>query len=101
MLTPADGQSGGMEEALYPTLYDVLRAHGHRLALRLVADPVLGTERAWISGAGFGALGHSIEHAARLYAQAGASMAADMELRSTLLRLTCEDAGTDGFQAAA
>jgi hypothetical protein len=90
-----------MEEALYPTLYDALRAHGHRLALRLVADPVLGTERAWISGAGFGALGHSIEHAARLYAQAGASMAGDPQLRATLMALLHDEGWSDGFQAAA
>lgn len=86
-----------MDDALYPSLYDALRAHGHRLGLRLVADPLHGSQRAWITGAGFGALGHSVEHAARLYAQAGAAMAPDPKLRATLQRLV----PGDSYQQAA
>lgn len=78
-----------VDDGLFPVLYDVLKSHGHRPALHLVADPSRdgGYRRAWLSAAGFGALGHSIDHAARLYAQAGAALAADPQLRATLRRL--------------
>jgi hypothetical protein len=79
-------------EALYPALYDTLRAHGHRLGLHLVSDGRRGHRRVWLSGAGFGALGHSIEHAARLYVRAGSSLAADADLRSDLRRLDASPA---------
>ena len=73
-------------EGLYDLLFDTLRSHGHRPGLHLVGD---GEEhrRAWLNAAGFGALGHSIEHAARLYVQAGGSLAADPALRDELRRL--------------
>jgi hypothetical protein len=79
MLAAKDGQ-------LYPVVYDVLRAHGHRPGLHLVAEGE-GRQRAWVSAAGFGALGHSIEHACRLYVQAGVTLAKDPELRASLRRL--------------
>jgi hypothetical protein len=77
------------QEPLFPVLYDVLRAFGHRPGLRLLPDGADGAarERAWLSGAGLGALGHSIEHASRLYIQAGSSLASDPELRAALRRL--------------
>jgi hypothetical protein len=55
--------------------------------MHLVRDDQRGHRRVWLSGAGFGALGHSIEHAARLYVQAGATLATDAELRSELRRI--------------
>jgi hypothetical protein len=73
-------------DGLYALVYDTLVRHGHRPGLHLVGDP-LGRDRAWLNAAGFGALGHSIEHAARLYVQAGGSLAADPELRADLRRI--------------
>lgn len=73
-------------DGLYPLLYDTLVRHGHRPGLHVVADQ-LGRGRAWLNAAGFGALGSSIEHAARLYVQAGGSLAADPELRAELQRI--------------
>jgi hypothetical protein len=81
----ADGSAPA--QGLYSLLYDVLREHGHQPGLHLVPDPDGGHRRAWLSAAGFGALGHSIEHAARLYVQAGATLATDAELRSELRRI--------------
>ena len=77
------------EEPLFPQVFDLLRTYGHRPALHLVADrdARVGHRRAWLSAAGFGALGHSIEHASRLYVEAGSSLARDPELRSALRRL--------------
>jgi hypothetical protein len=75
-------------DTLFPVLYDVLRAHGHRPGLHLVADrDGAGHRRAWLSAAGFGALGHSVDHACRLYIQAGVTLAKDPDLRITLRRL--------------
>ena len=73
-------------DGLYALLYDTLVRHGHRPGLHLVGDS-LGRGRAWLNAAGFGALGHSIEHAARLYVQAGGSLAADPGLRAELQRI--------------
>jgi|tagenome__1003787_1003787.scaffolds.fasta_scaffold18744835_2 hypothetical protein len=73
-------------DGLYALLYDTLVRHGHRPGLHVVADHV-GRGRAWLNAAGFGALGHSIDHAARLYVQAGGSLAADPELRAELQRI--------------
>jgi hypothetical protein len=70
---------------LYALLYDTLRRHGHRPGLSLVGDD--DRRRAWLNAAGFGALGHSIDHAARLYVQAGATLASDAALREDLRRL--------------
>src|SRR3954452_19347682 len=72
---------------LYVLVYDLLREHGHHAGLHLVPAPDGGHRRAWLSAAGFGALGHSIEHAARLYVQAGATLATDLELRDELRRI--------------
>jgi hypothetical protein len=73
-------------DGLYALLYDTLRAYGHRPALHLVGE---GADhgRAWFNAAGFGALGHTVEHAVRLYVQAGASLATDPGLRDALRRL--------------
>lgn len=71
---------------LFPAVYDALRAHGHRPDLHLVDDSGTG-QRAWLNAAGFGALGQSVEHACRLYVQAGTTLAKDPELRTTLRRL--------------
>jgi hypothetical protein len=73
-------------DGLYPLLYDMLVQHGHRPGLHVVGDEC-GRGRAWLNAAGFGALGHSIEHAARLYVQAGRSLATDPALRAQLRRL--------------
>jgi hypothetical protein len=79
-------------DSLFPVLFDILRAHGHRPGLHLVADrDGSGCRRAWLSAAGFGALGHSIDHACRLYVQAGVTLAKDPELRITLRRLADND----------
>lgn len=78
---------------LYPVVYDLLRAHGHRPGLHLVGDERSGDGRAWLSAAGFGALGHSIEHACRLYVQAGGTLAKDPELRVRLRRLAADGQG--------
>lgn len=77
------------DEPLFPQVFDLLRAYGHRPGLHLVRDPENreGYRRAWLSAAGFGALGQSIEHASRLYVEAGASLARDPQLRSALRRL--------------
>lgn len=82
------------DDDLFPAVYDVLREHGHRPALQLVGDGASGHRRAWLSAAGFGALGHSIEHACRLYVQAGATLACDPGLRVSLRRLSSPAAGT-------
>jgi hypothetical protein len=85
--TPFEDSTEGTD-TLFPTVYDLLRAHGHRPGLHLVtAEGEDGHRRAWLSAAGFGALGHSIEHAARLYVQAGSSLAADPQLRVELRKL--------------
>ena len=84
--TPFEEAMDGTD-TLFPTVYDLLRAHGHRPGLHLVSDQDSGHRRAWLSAAGFGALGHSIEHAARLYVQAGTCLAADPGLRIELRRL--------------
>jgi hypothetical protein len=73
-------------DGLYALVYDTLRRHGHRPGLHLVTEAP-GTGRAWLNAAGFGALGHSIDHAARLYVQAGGALAADPALRDELRRL--------------
>jgi hypothetical protein len=73
-------------DGLYALLYDTLVRHGHRPGLHLLGDQ-LGRGRAWLNAAGFGALGHSIDHAARLYVQAGGSLASDPVLRAELRRL--------------
>jgi hypothetical protein len=73
-------------DGLYALLYDTLVRHGHRPGLHFVGDGV-GRGRAWLNAAGFGALGHSIEHAARLYVQAGGSLAEDPDLRAELRRI--------------
>jgi hypothetical protein len=73
-------------DGLYALLYDTLRRHGHRPGLLLV-DGSCGAARAWLNAAGFGALGHSIEHAARLYVQAGSALASDPALRDDLRRM--------------
>lgn len=81
---------GAPDRPLYPQVYDLLRAYGHRPSLHLVADRggvAGGHRRAWLSAAGFGALGRSIEHATRLYVDAGSTLARDPELRSALRRL--------------
>jgi hypothetical protein len=78
----ADARTAG----LYALLYDTLRHHGHRPALHLVGDEP-GHCRAWFNAAGFGALGHSIEHSVRLYVRAGGSLASDPALRDALRRL--------------
>jgi hypothetical protein len=72
---------------LYARLYDLLRAHGQRPGLHLVAGPGDGHRRAWLTAAGFGALGEDVEHAARLYVQAGGALAGDPGLRDELRRL--------------
>jgi hypothetical protein len=75
-------------DGLFAVVYDLLRRHGHRPGLHLVREmDADGHRRAWLSAAGFGALGHSIEHAARLYVQAGGSLATDPELREELRRI--------------
>lgn len=76
-------------EGLYALLYDTLRRHGHRPGLHLVTQAP-GDGRAWLNAAGFGALGHSIDHAARLYVQAGGSLAADPALRDDLRRMDAQ-----------
>ncbi|MEA2293001.1 MAG: hypothetical protein QOE86_640 [Solirubrobacteraceae bacterium] len=73
-------------DGLYALLYDTLIRHGHRPGLHLTGDQ-LGRGRAWLNAAGFGALGHSIDDAARLYVQAGGSLASDPALREELRRL--------------
>jgi hypothetical protein len=77
------------ENGLYDLLYDTLRRHGHRPGLHLLGDGI-GDRRAWLNAAGFGALGHSVDHAARLYVQAGGSLAADPSLREDLRRLDAQ-----------
>ena len=80
-----------IKTGLFPVVFDLLRAYGHRPGLHLVIDrddEERGYRRAWLSAAGFGALGHSIEHAARLYVDAGATLAKDPELRARLRRLS-------------
>lgn len=84
----------GSDSGIFPVVYDVLRAHGHRPGLHLVGDGASDRPRAWLSAAGFGALGHSIEHASRLYVQAGTTLARDPELRSSLRRLSSHGAVT-------
>jgi hypothetical protein len=82
------GEEAERADGLFALVYDVLRDHGHRPSLHLVRDlEGDGHRRAWLSAAGFGALGHSIEHAARLYVQAGGSLATDAELRAELRRV--------------
>ena len=83
-----DDRDAACADGLFSLVYDLLRAHGHRPGLHLVRDTdAPGHRRAWLSAAGFGALGHSIEHAARLYVQAGASLAKDPRLRAELRRI--------------
>ena len=79
--------SSSPAQGLYARLYDILREHGHQPGLHLVPDVESGHRRAWLSAAGFGALGHSIEHAAKLYVQAGATLATDAALRHELRRI--------------
>ena len=74
-------------DGLYARLYDVLRAHGHRPGLMLVPGAASGRRRAWLTAAGFGALGEDVEHAARLYVHAGGSLAGDAGLRDELRRM--------------
>ncbi len=74
-------------DGLYPLLYDALRARGHRPTLHLVPGADGGHRRAWLSAAGLGALGTTIEHAARLYVQAGASLVSEPSLRDELARI--------------
>lgn len=80
---------GAPDRPLYPLVYDLLRAFGHHPSLHLVpsSSGSTGHRRAWLSAAGFGALGQSIEHAANLYLAAGATLARDPDLRSALRRL--------------
>ena len=77
--------SARLPQGLYALLYDTLVSHGHRPGLQLAGDPA--RRRVWLEAAGFGALGHSIEHAARLYVQAGGSLASDPAVRDELRRL--------------
>lgn len=73
---------------IFPVVFDLLRAHGHRPGLHLVEDRAgAAAPRVWLSAAGFGALGHSIDHACRLYVQAGSTLAKDADLRAALRRL--------------
>jgi|SoiMethySBSTD1v2_1073268.scaffolds.fasta_scaffold3272568_2 hypothetical protein len=74
-------------DGLYARLYDVLRAHAHRPGLTLVPGAECGHRRAWLTAAGFGALGEDVEQAARLYVHAGGSLAGDAGLRDALRRL--------------
>jgi len=74
-------------DGLYARLYDLLRAHGHRPGLMLVPGAGFGHRRAWLTAAGFGALGEDVEQAARLYVHAGGSLAGDAGLRDELRRL--------------
>jgi hypothetical protein len=73
---------------LYEAVFDILRKHGHRPGLHLVRHPVDGHRRAWLSAAGFGALGEDIEEAARLYLRAGQALASDEWLREELRGLS-------------
>jgi hypothetical protein len=83
----AVSQDSQRRDGLYALLFDMLREHGYRPSLHLVESATGGAPRAWLSAAGFGALGHSVDHAARLYVQAGGSLAADPGLRDELRRL--------------
>lgn len=85
-----DGGAAPGSGGLFPVVYDLLRAHGHRPGLHLLVEDAEGARRAWVSGAGFGALGHSIEHACRLYVQAGVTLAKEPALRAALRRLAGE-----------
>jgi hypothetical protein len=86
--TDGVGKESARADGLFAVVYDLLREHGHRPSLHLVSElDGDGHRRAWLSAAGFGALGHSIEHAARLYVQAGGSLATDPDLRAELRRV--------------